>query len=380
MTVYVVDTFQRANNASSWGSAPTGGAYTKAEGTDTSAISSNVATLTGTTTVTSMIPESAGTSADGEILLLTETTGTAASIGAVIRATAGNTYYTVHLSSGSFRVQKENAGTLSAVGTGTTFTQTASTWYFIRARIQGSTIQGKIWLATAAEPVAWQQTQTDTTITAAGWFGIRSSHAGSTSTVDSYQFFSAQNLTFDFSNGGDQCTCSDSLSFSTSSNTVTNTWTADDVGLTPTDSIKETLINFATDSVTILDADQAPGADFTLVLRPTDSVTVTETYLDTFAFLPIDDISLNAVLTGPADTFAGRTLSGQWGTASNGVDVWQFNDATQSVGSGEGQVLNAAYLTNILGTQHFTDVEVVARFTLGQAGDFFAIDVRDTIQ
>jgi hypothetical protein len=66
------------------------------------------------------------------------------------------------------------------------------------------------------------------------------------------------------------------------------------------------------------------------------------------------------------DTFSGRTVSGGWGTASDGINTWSQPDgnATPSVGSGEGQ-LTGKVDTNemICGLATVKDLEIVVRLT-----------------
>lgn len=48
----------------------------------------------------------------------------------------------------------------------------ASTWYLTRARVNGTTVQQKTWLATDPEPASWDSTATDSSISAAGKVGV----------------------------------------------------------------------------------------------------------------------------------------------------------------------------------------------------------------
>lgn len=70
------------------------------------------------------------------------------------------------------RLQKYVSGTSSTIGTSTAFTPTANTWYITRLRINGTTLQSKSWLASGSEPGPWDRTETDSSISAAGWVGL----------------------------------------------------------------------------------------------------------------------------------------------------------------------------------------------------------------
>lgn len=56
---------------------------------------------------------------------------------------------------------------------GTSFSYANDTWYSVRLRTVGSTIQGKIWVTASAEPATWTVTVTDTTYTTAGYIGVQ---------------------------------------------------------------------------------------------------------------------------------------------------------------------------------------------------------------
>lgn len=49
---------------------------------------------------------------------------------------------------------------------------TANTWLYMRLRVQGSTCQWKIWFSGTAEQSSWNDTQTITSPSAAGWAGL----------------------------------------------------------------------------------------------------------------------------------------------------------------------------------------------------------------
>jgi hypothetical protein len=49
---------------------------------------------------------------------------------------------------------------------------TANAWYWSRVRVNGSTIQQKMWPDGTTEPTTWAQTITDTQVTGPGWAGV----------------------------------------------------------------------------------------------------------------------------------------------------------------------------------------------------------------
>lgn len=80
------------------------------------------------------------------------------------------------------------SGTATQKGTsinGPSPTMTANSWFWLRSRVVGSSLQRKVWHDGAAEPASWTETVTDGTITAAGWTGL-------------FQISSAPNTEIDF--------------------------------------------------------------------------------------------------------------------------------------------------------------------------------------
>jgi lysophospholipase L1-like esterase len=77
-------------------------------------------------------------------------------------------------------IYKRVSGTFTLLSTTTiTLNATAGAVYSIRAQIQGSTISAKVWLKSAGEPGGWGATQSDSTITAAGYAGLYNADATS---------------------------------------------------------------------------------------------------------------------------------------------------------------------------------------------------------
>jgi hypothetical protein len=89
-------------------------------------------------------------------------------------AGAENCYCLTHTSSGqNYQLQKFVAGTTFNLGTSVTgFVVAANAWYYIRLRVNGTTLSAKVWKDGFDEPSAWTATATDSSVTAAGWTGI----------------------------------------------------------------------------------------------------------------------------------------------------------------------------------------------------------------
>lgn len=76
---------------------------------------------------------------------------------------------------GMFLTLRRRDGSESQIGSAYTtgLTYTAGTWYTVRLAMTGSTISGKVWLRSGAEP-DWQIVTTDTALTGAASVGVRS--------------------------------------------------------------------------------------------------------------------------------------------------------------------------------------------------------------
>ena len=104
-------------------------------------------------------------------------------------AAAAETAYFLLFNTGStsFRLGKYVAGVSTVLGTSVAMTPAINTWYWLRFRVNGTTLQGKVWLDGGVEPSAWAVEATDSAISAAGWVGVGNSTASGTRDID---FFS----------------------------------------------------------------------------------------------------------------------------------------------------------------------------------------------
>lgn len=100
---------------------------------------------------------------------------------------SGNCYLFLVQSTGGWSIHVGTAGSFGAsLGSGDqTFAITAGTWYWIRFRVVGSSISGKMWADGTTEPGTAPVSVTDTTYTAAGKVGftLRPGNAASNSRV-----------------------------------------------------------------------------------------------------------------------------------------------------------------------------------------------------
>lgn len=122
----------------------------------------------------------AGVVTDGEALALVKTgastTASVINVGLAMRASAGSDVaYTAYLvrhsgiNSGNFSlyVARDNVAAI----TSTTFAWAANTRYWIRFRMQGTSLQVKVWAYGSAEPASWTISTTDANL-ASGYVGI----------------------------------------------------------------------------------------------------------------------------------------------------------------------------------------------------------------
>lgn len=76
-------------------------------------------------------------------------------------------------------LSKTVSGTVTTLGTvsfGPSPTFAINTWFWERFRVNGTSIQRRSWWDGAAEPGTWDETVTDSSVTAAGWTGIASAN------------------------------------------------------------------------------------------------------------------------------------------------------------------------------------------------------------
>ena len=72
----------------------------------------------------------------------------------------------------NLRILKYLSGSGSYVGTISDIPLLADIWYCLRFQVIGTSLKLKYWLASEEEPIAWDLSETNSDITAAGWAGI----------------------------------------------------------------------------------------------------------------------------------------------------------------------------------------------------------------
>ena len=186
------DTFTRTGQ-SGWGTSTDGQTWNQIDGTDTLSIGANEGKATGSVNTNSMQLGSK-TAKDVEGLVRTAPGGTNVKTGIELRLADLNNFYLARLNGQNNTIElcKMISGTLTVLNSAA-FTITANSFYWIRFRVQGTTLSGKIWADGSGEPGSWTVTTTDSSISAAGGFGLYSI-ANATGTVNKFDSFTVTNL------------------------------------------------------------------------------------------------------------------------------------------------------------------------------------------
>jgi hypothetical protein len=158
MAVVQQDTFARANQTGGWGTASDGEAWSLASGS-----SSNVQILSdedyiytsGTSSVTAVLLLGSATVLDPEGLVRFSVHDGAHGTGRVVlRAVDGSNFYALgYTTTDLLSIAKVVAGTLSSLAS-TSFTPTADTYYWLRARCTGNWLYLKVWQDGSSQPSA----------------------------------------------------------------------------------------------------------------------------------------------------------------------------------------------------------------------------------
>jgi len=100
-------------------------------------------------------------------------------------AAAAESGYSVEIcttAAADMRVSKLVSGTQTLLSPLHAFAFAANTWYYVRFRVNGTSLKAKVWADGTEEPTSWQIEITDSSISAAGWIGA--SNVESTGTRD----------------------------------------------------------------------------------------------------------------------------------------------------------------------------------------------------
>jgi hypothetical protein len=174
MGVLGSDTFIRSNVSGSWGNATDGQVWAHPFGSATPNVTSNEGVIPNTpSTWDHMVLGSVFSSTDMEVLVRSIPSANTDNFGVLLRvASNGQTSYKAIYDGGAstkglYLYHDDPVNGLTAL-TSVAFTVTASTAYWVRGRIIGTTLWGKIWQDGTAEPNTWNLTATDSTITSGG--------------------------------------------------------------------------------------------------------------------------------------------------------------------------------------------------------------------
>jgi hypothetical protein len=190
-TTLGLDTFVRSNVSGSWGTATDGNTWAVATGsTPTLSIQSNQGLATGFTGQTFMRLGSA-TASDSEVIMrfLVPSTNIV-TLGVCLRL-SGNTAYRARINTqnSTFGLIRVVSGTSTDLVT-TAFTPTIGGYCWMKFRVQGTALYGKVWKDGTAEPVAWILTTTDSNIASGGvGLAINPAASGDIFKFDSFNAF-----------------------------------------------------------------------------------------------------------------------------------------------------------------------------------------------
>lgn len=98
----------------------------------------------------------------------------ATQLGAAARCSGDGTTengYVAIIYGDELRITKYVSATATTLITTTTLTIAASTWYWIRFRVNGTSLKARIWDASGGEPGTWDLETTDSSISGTGWAG-----------------------------------------------------------------------------------------------------------------------------------------------------------------------------------------------------------------
>jgi hypothetical protein len=84
----------------------------------------------------------------------------------------------------TLRVGRYVSGSFTLIASGNTISYTNDDWFFVRFRVNGTTLQARWWTQKEQEPAHWSIDTTDSNVTGVGWTGLFSSQANFNSEVD----------------------------------------------------------------------------------------------------------------------------------------------------------------------------------------------------
>jgi hypothetical protein len=184
VTPGVVDTFRRTTTPG-WGTPDVGAAWTASggSGTDHYTQGAEAAHLLSNVDVPRFdLTAAAGTDHDvqADIATAALATGGPQLVAVVARATDGDNLYMGQLSISTTQtitltLRKRVAGTETQLATvTTTLTHAAFAFFRVRLQVVGTELKARVWPAAAEEPLGWQVTASDSSLTTGGSIGCRS--------------------------------------------------------------------------------------------------------------------------------------------------------------------------------------------------------------
>ncbi len=176
-------------NQSGWGTASDGQPWTELTASGvTFAVSSNELTATGS--VNAFVQAlGSSTLSDCDVAARLASTSASDVLAVAFRITASNTYYFVRIGGGTLEIRKSVAGVITSL-VSQVFTTTANTFYRVRGRVIGTTLQCKAFVDGANDP-GWMLSVTDSAIAGPGQFGLRHALNAAGNTASSDQFLAA---------------------------------------------------------------------------------------------------------------------------------------------------------------------------------------------
>jgi hypothetical protein len=164
------DTFVRANQPQ-WGNSTGGDNWIQAGGTAVPSIVSNEGQLTGATG-TNTFRLGSQTLADVDAQVRFSITQAGDIVGLTLRDTGLNNFVRLRLTATQLQIVQQTPSGGFVILTNYAFVPTASTFYRLRFRAQGTLLQGKIWIDGTAEPANWLTQYSPCTVTGAGQVGL----------------------------------------------------------------------------------------------------------------------------------------------------------------------------------------------------------------
>lgn len=174
MTVQRADTFAGRTVATGWGTASDGHVWTIQSG-DGQSVASNEGVISNSTASTFATLGSALAGADAEGLVRFSLAGPASdNAGILLRWTDASNHWLCRYNSatGTVVAMVKISGTYTTLSPGFTITLGTSTFYWLRFRVQGTTISFKIWQDGTSEPGAWSEQYTNSSQNVAGAVGL----------------------------------------------------------------------------------------------------------------------------------------------------------------------------------------------------------------